>query len=681
MTWHIYYFDFVENLLKLRYKVTFLLPLMLIKNYSNNTKMNDSNSGMDCLPLDLAVWPGDINVIQSFIIFQSCLLRLRLWLLFCLTLAAMPLCAQDDTTQAAASVATAQPAPDAETGPDSGKSAKGTLKVVIEGIENPLLENVQAFLDIYNYVDKGVPEEIRLRWSYERSEDEIRQALQPFGYFEPVIKASLNRTDTGDWEARYQITPGRPLRIAELDVRVFNEGANDPQFQKLLDNLPLRTGQTLEQPKYELIKANLESLATERGYFEARFIERKIYIDLQAYHARIRLHYDTGQRYTFGNILFQDDYFAQEFLARYPRFKPGDPYDVGPLLGLQGDLGNSGYFRRVEVSAPPEKGTRTTPVNVTMERNKKYKFGMGAGYGTDTGFRGRFQVERRWVNRWGHHYRFELGFSQIKSLVGFKYMIPGKNPSTDEYFLIARYTRQNYEGKEYQNYTIGGGLHQQDGKWQKNYSVHLRYEEFVIGERPRQETLLLVPEVDWTWVDADNRMYPRRGLLLGFRVRGAAEALLSDTSFLQGTVRMRGYYGLGKNNRLIVRGDLGMTAVDDFEKLPPSLRFFAGGDASVRGYAYESIGPTDPDGTVVGAKNLLVASLEYEHRVWKDWAVAAFIDTGDAFDDGGLSLKTGVGAGVRWITPIGPLRVDFASGLDRPPGDAFRFSFSIGPDL
>ena len=101
----------------------------------------------------------------------------------------------------------------------------------------------------------------------------------------------------------------------------------------------------------------------------------------------------------------------------------------------------------------------------------------------------------------------------------------------------------------------------------------------------------------------------------------------------------------------------------------------------MRGYGYNTIGPTDADGNVIGGKNLVVGSIEYEHRVWGDWSVAAFVDSGDAFDGAQPDLKTGVGVGLRWRSPVGPVRLDFASGLDRPPGDAFRFSFSIGPDL
>ncbi|MCP5159477.1 MAG: outer membrane protein assembly factor [Gammaproteobacteria bacterium] len=599
------------------------------------------------------------------------------WLAFwslCLTLLNGPLSAQEVTAEPAADVQSAAVA-------EPPVAQNGTLSVVVEGLDEPLRDNVLASLDINHFADKPAPEEIRLNWLHRQAEHEIRQALQPFGYFEPIIEAALNRTDSG-WEARYRIQPGRPLRVTELDVKVLGEGAQDPLFQNLLANLPLAQGQVLDQPRYEQIKSAMEALATERGYFDARFIERAIRVDLQAYTATIRLHYDTGQRYRFGNITFKQDFLSPELLARYPSFKPDDPYNVYQLLKLQTDLSNSPYFSRVEVNAPPAAGTSAAPVDVELEPGKQRKYSVGVGYGTDTGFRGKLRTEQHWVNRWGHHYEAELGLSQIKSLVGFKYLIPGENPVTDEYAISAGYVQQNDDDKDYHTYKIGGSLQQQDGKWLKNYSLGLQYDEFTIGNRPStEESLLLIPGLNWTWVDADDRTYPRRGLLFGFGLRGATTALLSDTNFLQGTVQVRWIRALNDDSRLLVRGDLGATVVDDFEKLPTSLRFFTGGDATVRGYSFESIGPSDPDGAVVGGKNLIVASLEYEHRVWKDWGVAAFVDTGDAFDDVDAELKTGVGVGVRWRSPVGPMRLDFASGLDRPPGDTFRFSFSIGPDL
>lgn len=564
--------------------------------------------------------------------------------------------------------------------PAAQTPANGVVTVAVEGIDGPLRNNVLAYLSLSRFAGKPAPDETQLRWLHTNAEREIQDALAPFGYYEPTIEASLNHT-TGAWEARYRIQSGRPLPIADVDIRVLGEGAQDPPFQKLLSNLPLRKGQTLEQPKYEQIKQTLETLAVERGYFDARFAEHTIRIDLQAYEATISLHYDTGKRYRFGDITFKQNILSTKLLNRYPDFKSGDPYDANTLLKLQSDLSGSPYFSQVRVDAPPNNATQTAPVDVELEPNKKRKYSAGLGFGTDTGARGKLKMEQRWLNPKGHRYEAEMQLSPIKSLIGVKYMIPGKKPTTDEYVLTTGYTRQTGD-QDYELITLGGGWQRQDGKWLKNYNLTLQYEDYQIADEPRSTSLLLVPGLSWTWIDADDRMYTNHGLLFGFDLRGASTALLSDINFIQGALHLKWIHALNENNRLLVRGDVGATAIlEDFEELPASLRFYTGGDASVRGYAYNSIGPTDAEGTVIGGKNLLVGSLEYEHRIWDAWSVAAFVDSGDAFDGAKPELKTGAGVGVRWRSPVGPVRIDLATGLDRPPGDAFRFSFSIGPDL
>ncbi len=362
------------------------------------------------------------------------------WLLLCcLSLLSAPLDAQEQS-------------PPAATGESSGT---GTLAVVVEGVEGPPRDNILAYLDINRFADKPLPAETELRWLHANAERNIREALQPFGYYEPTIDSSLNRT-AGGWEARYRIQPGRALHIAMVDVRVLGEGAQDPVFQKLLSSLPMTKGQILEQPKYEQLKQNLETLATERGYFDARFTEHTIQIDLQAYEATIKLHYDTGKRYRFGDVTFKQNILSPELLNRYPHFKSGDPYDANELLKLQGDLSGSPYFSQVQVNASPDTTTDTAPVDVELTPNKERKYSAGLGYGTDTGVRGKLKMEQRWINPQGHHYEAELQLSPIKSLIGFKYIIPGQNPTTDEYAVTAGYTLQNYNNQDYERIALGG---------------------------------------------------------------------------------------------------------------------------------------------------------------------------------------------------------------------------------
>lgn len=583
---------------------------------------------------------------------------------------------------AAPSIAQEEPKPEPPAAAAHEPTEAGVLTVGVEGLaEGPLRDNVLAHLDIHNFNGKPVPKESELQWLHANAERQIQTALQPFGYYEARIDGSLDRTAAG-WQARYRIELGRTLPIVLADIRIYGEAAHDAVFQKLLDQTPLTKGAMLDQPKYEKFKQDLEALATERGYFDARFTEHAIQIDLQAYEAVVKLHYETGKRYQFGDISFKQNILSPKLLARYPRFKPSDPYDANQLLKLQGDLGGSNYFSQVRINPSPDAKTTTVPIDVELEPNKRHKYSAGLGYGTDTGPRGKLKVENRWINRQGHRYEAELQLSPIQSHLGGKYIIPGRDPVTEEYALNASYTRQDYEDQYFERFLLGGSWRQERGNWVRVYNLNLQQEDYQIADEPRFSSFLLVPGLDWTWVNADDRLNTKRGLLFGFGLRGATTALLSDIDFVQATARMKGIYALNDANRFIARAEIGSTWLDDdFQKLPASLRFFTGGDASVRGYAFNSIGPTNARNKVVGGKNLLVGSLEYERMVWNNWGVALFVDTGDAFNGASPELKTGAGLGVRWRSPLGPVRIDFATGLDRPPGDTFRFSFSIGPDL
>jgi len=189
-----------------------------------------------------------------------------------------------------------------------------------------------------------------------------------------------------------------------------------------------------------------------------------------------------------------------------------------------------------------------------------------------------------------------------------------------------------------------------------------------------------MPGVDWTKLVADDTLRPSAGHRLNFELRGAADSLGSDTSFVQTAVSAKWIWSLPNAARILVRGSLGTTWADNFNELPPSVRFFAGGDTSVRGYEYDSLGPLDADGEVVGGSSLAVASVEYEHPVVPGWSVAAFVDSGNAFDGSDLDARTGVGVGFRWQSPLGPIRVDVAKPLDGDDRGA-RLHISFGPDL
>jgi translocation and assembly module TamA len=189
-----------------------------------------------------------------------------------------------------------------------------------------------------------------------------------------------------------------------------------------------------------------------------------------------------------------------------------------------------------------------------------------------------------------------------------------------------------------------------------------------------------MPGIEWTRLRADNQIRPRNGSKLDLSARFAADALASDTSFVQLTLHGKWIWSFEHGGRVLIRGDLGTTSERELAELPPSVRFFAGGDNSVRGYAFEELGPVDADGKVIGGSSLATGSFEFEQPLRARWSLAFFTDSGNAFERSEMDAKTSVGMGGRWQSPLGPIRIDLAQPLEHEH-DSMRIHITLGPDL
>ncbi len=572
----------------------------------------------------------------------------------------------------------------AHAGGEAASPADGTVVTVeIEGVKGRLLENIRGFLDIWQFNGKPLPSIARLKYLHRIAPEQIKTALQPFGYYRARVEAALRR-DGDRWLAGYRVDPGEPIPVTKLDLAVTGEGERDEVFREALAASELRVDAPLDQEAYETLKKRLQMIASERGYFDARLTANEIRIDPKRYQAAITLHFDTGRRYRLGEVHFRQKtpWIDDELLRRYVDIEPGEPYEAGALQQLQADLSSSEYFSQVEIGISPETATDyLLPVAVTLAPKKARKYIYGIGYGTDTGIRAKAGITGRRVNSRGHHYTAELLASEILYGIAGEYIIPGKDPRSDAWGLRASWLDEHSDTRNYKAWSVGGYYKYRDGDWLKTYALDYRIERFELAdESPTSQ--LLIPSAEWTRTlpsELEKRIYAENGAWLRLFVRGGAESLLSDTSFIQPMVSAKWIRSFANRHRLIGRAALGTTWVDDFSALPTSLRYFTGGDRSVRGYKYSVIGPLD-DGDVVGGRHLVEASVEYEIPFREKWSVALFVDSGDAYDDS-PDYKTGVGVGLHWRSPIGPVRLDFARGLTEPPGKRLLFHLTIGPDL
>jgi translocation and assembly module TamA len=171
------------------------------------------------------------------------------------------------------------------------------------------------------------------------------------------------------------------------------------------------------------------------------------------------------------------------------------------------------------------------------------------------------------------------------------------------------------------------------------------------------------------------------GNRISLELRGSHEMLALDTAFFQPMLTAKLIQRITPRGRVILRSEVAGTVIDDFNELPPILRYYAGGDNSVRGYAYQDLSPVNASGERIGGKQKLVGSLEYDFRFKQRWSAAVFFDTGNAFNQWSkTNLKDGTGFGLRWHSPVGPLRFDIAWPISEPDPDP-RIHVVFGPEL
>jgi len=553
------------------------------------------------------------------------------------------------------------------------------VKVEIVGLSAELETNVRLFLSIEQQKGHPLLSIGRIRRLHVKADQEIAAALQPFGYYRPEISGSLTEQANGEWLARYVVDAGPGLPIAEFNLDVEGEMHDDPELAKLVDVHGLRVGAVFVHPQYDSFKARLSELAVDHGYMQATFTETRVEIDLDAYQARVYLGYDSGKRYSFGEVSLEQDVLDDDFLQRYITFHKGDPFNLDNLVDLKQALNNSNYFQYVEVSpGDPLHDLREIPVTVKLTPRKNQRWDFGLGYGTDTGARAKVGWRMPRVNRRGHKIDSEVQVSQIGYSVGANYRVPVYNPSTDQLVYTVSEVKEDTDTNDSLLRMVGVSLNHNRGEWREILALNYQSEDFEVGN-DTGTSHLLIPGVSWSRIWGPDFINVLDGLRFDIGLRGANQNFLSDTDFAQLRGGAKFIVSLDARNRVLLRGNFGTTAAANFSKLPSTIRFFAGGSQSVRGYAYESLGPENNKGDVVGGKYLLTGSVEFGHYFNDNWGVAAFLDTGNAIDSLSDDLEQGAGFGLRWKSPVGPVRIDLANSISR--GKNWRLHVSIGPDL
>ncbi|KAA3652454.1 MAG: hypothetical protein DWP95_00005, partial [Proteobacteria bacterium] len=431
------------------------------------------------------------------------------------------------------------------------------------------------------------------------------------------------------------------------------------------------------------LKQQLRQWDNTYGFLDADFRVQQVdvYPDQKA--ADIQLTFDTGSRYQLDDVVIeqQPEFMNPLFLRRLVGLKSGQYLHNQDLIDVRRRLVSSQYFGNISVTFG-EKNTAdaTVPVLVKLTPGYRIDYSVGLGFTTDTGARSTFEYQHHRLNERGFQLSTKLQLAEVNKEFIARMKFPSlSNPDEKWYQTEMGYRQENND--VYEANTTKFGVSQtrlQSDQWQNINFIDLLQEDYTFGDK-KGSTQLLIPGTGWTYQRVDDPLNPRYGFKAQMDFKLASESLLSDMSMVQISGRVKSILPIAKTDRLILRAEIGTTATSDFDQLPASYRYFAGGDQSVRGFDYKNLSPRNKEGELVGGKHLAVVSVEYEHRLNDKYALAVFADGGNAFTNE-FEVATGVGIGFRWFSPIGPLRVD----LGVPVSDAdhnFRIHLSLGPDL
>jgi translocation and assembly module TamA len=549
--------------------------------------------------------------------------------------------------------------------------ARADIDIDVQGVEPDVLANILVFLSLERYRERDDLDAALIERLQERSQREVAAAMRPFGYYEPAIRTEVAQLSARDWRAVIRIEAGRRVMLDDVDLVIEGPGAADPVFLAIQRGTALRPGRPLRHADYDGTKNALLRTAANHGYLDAKLTRSELRVDPPAHSATATLHLVTGERYRFGPTSIEQQSINESLARRYLRYRESEPFDAAELLRTQFALDDSLYFSTVEVlPGDPDRETLTVPVSIRAAPNRRDRYQFGVGYGSDTRLRGTAAWDNRRVNRRGHRFRVEARAAQTVQALDARYVIPIGDPAVEKFSTRLTLDYEELADIEARSLEFEPSITEVKGRWQRVIFGTFTRTRTIEPATPtraeaRRTDTLFIPGISYASVPQGYLGEALFSRALYAELRGSTGFLGSDSDFVQLRIEAERNFKVAPKWQLLLRGQIGASAVGEFSQLPGSQRFFAGGDRSVRGFGYNELSPLE-GGVKVGGRHMLAATVEVERDLPRNFAVALFADAGNAFNQFGDPLQYSVGIGIRWRLPVVSIGIDLAQPLTNP---------------
>lgn len=562
-----------------------------------------------------------------------------------------------------------------------------------ENLPEYVEDNIKAYLGELPSDDLS-----RISYIYSAKNNAIK-ALKALGYYQSIVETKLHKNEDTDeegkvtpWKLDLTITLNNPTLINSINIEITGEANNDLMFNALTSKPPIKKDDNLHHGHYQKIKSDILSLGLQRGYFDGYFEVAKISITPENL-ANISLIYVSGSRYKFGKVHYINNTVDHEFINNLVPFTPGDNYQVSKLQQFQNKLEQTQYFSNILIVPNKDddaaKIKKTVPIQVTLEQAKKHYFDIGLGYATDTDFRVSAGWKTPLINKYGHRQETLIKYSKINPTGRFNYSIPVNGSLNDTIQLKLLLENDEYGDISSNYWSSRLSKIKTNDTSNSEYYIRFLHEEWDINAIDDTADYFLL---GYSWSNTRRKgtlIDPSNGLSQFYNIEATHTDISSETSFVKLHAHWRYIKTLKPKHRLVTRAEIGYTLLDssNIEELSPSLRFFAGGDQSIRGFAYQSIGPTrtqinvgeSDTELVVGGSRLAVASIEYQYYFTPKIRGAIFADIGSSFDKG-FQKSYSIGPGIHYISPIGAIKLDVGYSLSKD-APSWRLHLNLGAEL
>ncbi len=555
----------------------------------------------------------------------------------------------------------------------------GTVINII-GVDNGLKTNILRSL---NTSDNIIPLSIL---GFPQSDNYIlskaRSALQALGYYQPVLTIK-------DENHAKQLTIDlqSPVRWNDTNITLHCENTDESNV-KFTALHPFVKGKVINHGEYSEYKVSLQRQAQELGFLNAKFTTSTLNIDTVKFQANIDWVFECGARYSINKVTIEGTVLSHDLINGYSTIRSGQPYNQSEIVTSQQALNRSGFFKSVVVEQFVDHVSQTVDISLSIIDTDKYELKTLLGYGTDSGGKLGVSWRNRRVNSLAHQYVASIDFNKVKLDIAdihatFQYQIPLAKANSHWINLVSFQIKNEEIGRS-KIFTLESVIANKfTPHWSSQWSIVMAQEQLESAADINRSLEYIVPSWQVNYYSVTDPFTAVEGWRWQSTIRFSTEQLSDpNITFVQTDQRLKRIWSINEDWRVLMRARVAATWMDTKEfnhSMPSNYRFFAGGDVSVRGYKHQSLSPEE-DTVLLGGKHLFTSGLEIDYLFKDNFRWAVFADQGNAFNDWrDWKLYKSVGTGLRWVTPIGAIRLDIAKALD---GDkSWRFHVTIGPDL